>query len=180
MALTVNSPISAASNPRVPQRRFVPWPAAAEPRDAFDTPLYGQTDRHPAIVARAKQALLDDLRKLILRGVEPRPDGLERSPTEHSLAIAEQLVLSLPDDVAMPCASLPDDGEITFSWQAVDDRGERWRTVLVIAPDHEVECFVRRRSDHRPVAYFRTKAGAGSLGLPDDIVEALRAHWRAP
>ena len=68
-------------------------------------------------VAKAKQALLDELRKLVLRGVEPRPDGLECSPTEHSLAVAEQLVLSLPDDVAMPSASLPDDGEITFAWR---------------------------------------------------------------
>ena len=130
-------------------------------------------------VARAKQALLDDLRKLVLRGVEPRPDGLECSPTEHSLAVAEQLVLSLPDDVAMPSASLPDDGEITFAWQALDDQGERWRAVLAIAPDSEVECFVRRSTDHRPATHFRTRAGVGPLSLPDYIVSALRVHWRA-
>ena len=131
------------------------------------------------IVARPKQALLDDLRKLILRGVDPRPDGLECSPTEHSLAVAERLILSLPDDVAMPSASLPDDGEITLSWQAVDKQGERWRAVLAIAPDSEVECFVRRRTDHRPVAHYRTNAGNMPFCLPDHIVNVLRAHWRA-
>lgn len=131
------------------------------------------------IVARPKQALLDDLRKLILRGVDPRPDGLECSPTEHSLAVAERLILSLPDDVAMPSASLPDDGEITLSWQSVDNQGERWRAVLAIAPDSEVECFVRRRTDHRPVAHYRTSTGNVPFCLPDHIVNVLRAHWRA-
>lgn len=131
------------------------------------------------IIAKPKRTLLDDVRKLVLRGVEPRPDGLERSPTEHSLAVAEQLVLSLPDDLAMPSASLPDDGEITFSWQTVDNQGERWRAVLAIAPDSEVECFVRRRTKNRPVAHFRTDAGVEQFGLPDDIVNALRTHWRA-
>ena len=131
------------------------------------------------IIAKPKQTLLDDVRKLVLRGVEPRPDGLERSPTEHSLAVAEQLVLSLPDDLAMPSASLPDDGEITFSWQTVDNQGERWRAVLAIAPDSEVECFVRRRTDNRPVAHFQTDAGIEQFGLPDRIVDALRTHWLA-
>ena len=131
------------------------------------------------IGARPKQALLDDLRKLFLRGVDPRPDGLECNPTEDSLAVAERLILSLPDDVAMPSASLPDDGEITLSWQSVDNRGERWRTVLAIAPDSEVECFVRRRTDHRPVAHYRTNAGIAPFCLPDHIVNVLRAHWRA-
>ena len=179
MALIATNPTSIDSEPRVPARRLVPWPLAGEPSDAFDTSADGQPDKHPAIVARAKQALLDDLRKLVLRGVEPRPDGLECSPTEHSLAIAEQLVLSLPDDVAMPSASLPDDGEITFAWQAVEDRGERWRAVLAIAPDSEVECFVRRSTDHRPATHFRTRTGVGPFGLPDDVVSALRAHWGA-
>ena len=130
------------------------------------------------IVSRPKQALLDDLRKLTLRGVERRSDGLECSPTERNLSVAEQLVLSLPDDVAMPSASLPDDGEITLSWQAEDGHGERWRAILAIAPDSEVECFVRRRADHRPVAHFRANAGVRSFRLPDHIVSALRAHWR--
>ena len=132
----------------------------------------------PTIIAKPKQALLDDLRKLILRGVEPRPDGLERNPTERSLAVAERLVLSLPDDVAMPSASLPDDGEITLAWDAVDDQGERWRAVLAIAPDSEVECFVRRCTDHQPVAHYRTSAENVPYCLPDHIANALRAHWR--
>ena len=132
-----------------------------------------------AIIAKPKQALLDDLRELVLRGVEPRADGLERNPTADSLAVAERLVLSLPDDVAMPSASLPDDGEITLAWQTVDDQGERWRAVLAIAPDSEVECFVRRRTDHRPVAHYRTNAEIVPHCLPDHIVNALRAHWRA-
>ena len=130
-----------------------------------------------AIVTRAKQALLDDVRTLVLRGPEPRPDGLHISPTAASFAIAEQLISSLPDDVAMPSVSLPDDGEITFSWQTMDEAGERWRAVLAIAPDSEVECFVRRRQDHRPTVHFREEDGA--VRLPSDIVNALRSHWRA-
>ena len=179
MALTAYSPASSDVEPRVPSRRLVPWPPAAEPSAAFGLRPNGGPDGHPAIVTKQKQALLDDLRKLILQGVEPRPDGLECSPTEHSLAVAEQLVLSLPDDLELPSASLPDDGEITLSWQALDNQGERWRAVLAIAPDSEVECFVRRRTDHRPAARYRTKAEAGPLTLPDHIVNALRSHWRA-
>ena len=127
--------------------------------------------------ARAKRALLDDLRRLVLQGVEPRRDGLERSPTEGGLAVAEQLISSIHDDTAMPSVSLPDDGEITFSWQTADDADEQWRCVLAIAPDSEVECFVRRRSDHRPTAHFRAEGGGGPLKLPDDIVCMMRDHW---
>lgn len=105
-------------------------------------------------MARAKQALLDDVRKLVLRGVEPRPDGLHCGPSAASLAIAEQLISSLPDDVTMPSVSLPDDGEITFSWQATDEAGERWRAVLAIAPDSELECFVRRCEITKPQFIF--------------------------
>lgn len=177
--MTAYSPASSDVEPRVPSRRLVPWPPAAEPSAAFGLRTNRGPDGCPVIIAKPKQALLDDLRKLILRGVEPRPDGLQCSPKEHSLAVAEQLVRSLPDDVAMPSASLPDDGEITLSWQAVDDQGERWRAVLAITPDSEVECFVRRRTDHRPAARYRTKAEAGPLALPDHIVNALRLHWRA-
>ena len=129
-------------------------------------------------MAPDQEALLENVRKLVLQGVEARPDGLHRSPTGASLAIAERLIASLPDDVAMPAACLPDDGEITFSWRTTDDADEHWRAVLAIAPDSEVECFVRRRSDHRPVAHFRTDEGAALLGLPEDIVHALRSHWR--
>lgn len=35
-------------------------------------------------------------RKLTLRGVDPRPDGLECNPTEHSLAVAERLTSPSP------------------------------------------------------------------------------------
>ena len=177
--MTVTSPAGVINPDRSSGCRLLPWPPAAKLPDSFGIPPGGRPEGHPAIIAKPKQALLDDLRKLILRGVEPRPDGLECSPTEHSLAVAEQLVRSLPDDVAMPSASLPDDGEITLSWQAVDDQGERWRAVLAIAPDSEVECFVRRRTDHRPAAHFRTRAEAGLLALPDQIVNALRSRWRA-
>ena len=128
----------------------------------------------PAVATRAKEALLDDLRKLVLQGVEPRLDGLHCNPSAVSLEIAERLIFSLSDDVAMPSVTLPDDGEITFSWQTTDETGERWRTVLVIAPDAEVECFVRRRSDHQPAAHFRAEDGSTLLGLPDDIERALR------
>ena len=130
-------------------------------------------------MTRAKQALLDDVRKLVLRGVEPRPDGLHCDPSAASLAIAEQLISSLPDDVTMPSVSLPDDGEITFSWQATDEAGERWRAVLAIAPDSELECFVRRCRDHQAAVHFRTHDGTGLFGLPDDVETALRTHWRA-
>lgn len=130
-------------------------------------------------MTRAKQALLDDVRKLALRGIEPRPDGLHCGPSTASLAIAEQLISSLPDEVTMPSVSLPDDGEITFSWQATDEIGERWRAVLAIAPDSEVECFVRRCRDHQAAVQFRTNDGTGLLGLPDDVETALRTHWRA-
>ena len=179
MTVTATSPAGAINADRSSRCRLVPWPPTAKPSITGGIPPDGRPEGHPAIIAKQKQALLDDLRKLILQGVEPRPDGLECSPTEHSLAVAEQLVRSLPDDVAMPSASLPDDGEITLSWQAVDDQGEHWRAVLAIAPDSEVECFVRCRTDHRPAARYRTKAEAGPLALPDYIVNALRTHWQA-
>ena len=177
--MTVTSPSGVINADRSSGCRLLPWPLVAEPTGPFDIPPRARPEGYPVIIAGPKQTLLDDVRKLVLRGVEPRPDGLERSPTEHSLAVAEQLVLSLPDDLAMPSASLPDDGEITFSWQTVDNQGERWRAVLAIAPDSEVECFVRRRTKNRPVAHFRTDAGVEQFGLPDDIVNALRTHWRA-
>ena len=131
------------------------------------------------IVTRTKQALLDDVRKLVLRGVEPRLDELHCGPTSVSVAIAKRLISSLPDDVTMPSVSLPDDGEITFSWQTTDEAGERRRAVLAVAPDSEVEFFVRRRSDHRPAVHFRTDDGKALFGLPDDVENALRTHWRA-
>ena len=129
-------------------------------------------------MAAHRAELLDDVHKLVLRGVEPRPDGLHRNPTAASLAIAERLIASFPDDVAMPAVCLPDDGEITFSWRTTDDTGEHWRAVLAIAPDSEVECFVRRRSDHRPAAHFQTEDGAALFGLPGDIARTLRSYWR--
>ena len=135
--------------------------------------------RRPRVVARTKQALLDDVRKLVLRGVEPRLDELHCSPPSVSVAIAKRLISSLPDDVTMPSVSLPDDGEITFSWQTTDEAGERWRAVLAVAPDSEVEFFVRRRSDHRPAAHFRTEDGKALFGLPDEVESAQRTHWRA-
>ena len=159
-------------------RRLVPWPPAVDDVGAFVTPSDSNPAIGPAIVTRAKQALLDDVRVLILQGVEPRPDGLHCSPTATSLAIAEQLISSLPDDVAMPSVSLPDDGEITFSWQTKDETGEHWRAVLAIAPDSEVECFVRRRTDRRPAVHFRTADGVAQFRLPDDVVSTLHMHWR--
>ena len=130
-------------------------------------------------MTRAKQVLLDDVRKLVLRGVEPRPDGLHRSPSTASLAIAARLISSLPDDVTMPSVSLPDDGEITFSWQTTDETGERWRAVLAIAPGSEVECFVRRHRDHQATVHVRTSDGMALSRLPADMETALRLHWRA-
>ena len=177
MPMTATSSISVGSEPRIPQRRLVPLSTHAADVGAFSGPAEATPKVRPVTLARAKQALLDDLRRLVLQGVEPRQDGLECSPTEGSLAVAEQLISSLHDDVAMPSVSLPDDGEITFSWQTVDDAGEQWRCVLVIAPDSEVECFVRRRSDHRPTAHFRAEGGVGPLKLPDDIVRMVRSHW---
>ena len=159
-------------------RRLVPWPPVLGEPSAFVTPADPKPAIVPAIVTRAKQALLDDVRKLVLQGVDPRPDGLEISPTAPSLTIAEQLISSLPDDVAIPSVCLPDDGEITFSWQIQDEAGERWRAVLAIAPDSEVECFVRKRGDDKPVAHFRTDDGVATFCLPDNILCALRAHWR--
>ena len=102
----------------------------------------------------AKQAVLDDLRGLVLRGVEPRADELARNPSADSVTVAERLIRSLPHDIAMPTVCLPDDGEITFSWQSSEPDGETWRALLAIAPNLEVECFVRRCSDLRPVAHF--------------------------
>ena len=135
--------------------------------------------QRPHVVARTKQALLEDVRKLVLRGVEPRSDELHCGPTSVSVAIAKRLISSLPDDVTMPSVSLPDDGEITFSWQTTDEAGERWRAVLAVAPDSEVEFFVRRRSNHQPAAHFRTEDGRALFGLPDSVQSALRTHWRA-
>ena len=159
-------------------RRLVRWPAEEGEKGAFVTPPDLRPIIGPAIVTRAKQALLDDVRKLVLLGVQPRPDGLHINPTAASLAIAEQLISSLPDDVAMPYVSLPDDGEITFSWQTMDETGERWRAVLAIAPDSEVECFVRRGRDHKPSVHFREEGGAAPFGLPSQVLSALRSHWR--
>ena len=170
----VNTEVSAVG------RRLVPWPPIVDEPSAFVTPSDPKPAIGPAIVNRAKQALLDDLRKLILQGAEQRPDGLDSSsPTAASLAIAEQLISSLPDHVAMPSVCLPDDGEITFSWQTKDEVGEHWRAVLVIAPDSEVECFVRKRSDHKAVVHFRTEDGVATFGLPDKILHALHTHWPA-
>ena len=179
MAMTAHNTAGIESERRTPPVRLVPLPPDTKPSDTFNTPPDGRPEGRVAIATRPKQALLDDMRKLVLQGADPRPDGLECNPTEHSLAVAEQMVLSLPDDLEMPSASLPDDGEITLSWQALDNQGERWRAVLAIAPDSEVECFVRCRTKNRPVAHFRTNAGVGPFGLPDDIVNALRTHWRA-
>lgn len=169
---------SSASEAHALGRRLVRWPPVVDDIGAFAAPTDTQPAIRPAIVTRAKQALLDDVRTLILRGVEPRLDGLHRGPTAASLAIAEQLISSLPEDVAMPSVSLPDDGEITFAWQAMDEAGERLRIVLAVAPDCEVECFVRRRTDRQPAAHFRTKDGADLFGLPENIVSALRDYWQ--
>ena len=179
MSMTATSSASASTEVDALGRRLVRWPPVTDDIGAFATPSYPQPAIRRAIVTRAKQALLDDVRKLVLRGVEPSLDGLHRGPTPASLAIAEQLVSSLPDDVTVPTVSLPDDGEITFSWQTTDETGERWRAVLAIAPDSEVECFVRRRSDHQPAVHFRTEDGMALFGLPDNIENALCAHWRA-
>ena len=134
-------------------------------------------DLRPSVVAKAKQALLDDLRTLVLQGVEPRTDGLERSPSAESLAVAEKLLCWLPDDIELPAACLPDDGEITFSWQTSDGEHEGWRAMLAISPDLEVECFVRRSSED-PTAHFIEENGADIIELPAEIEEALRARWQ--
>lgn len=146
---------------------------------AFAKPRNERIDIHPPVVARAKQALLDDLRILVLQGVEPRPDGLERSPSAESLAVAEKLLYWLPDDIELPSACLPDDGEITFSWQTNDSERDGWRAMLAISPDLEVECFVRRSSED-PTAHFIEKNGADIIELPAEIEEALRARWQRP
>lgn len=179
MSMTATSLASVNTEAGAVARRFVRWPPVVDEPGAFVTPSDTNPVIGPAIVSRAKQALLDNVRTLILRGVAPRPDELHRSPSAESLAIAEQLISSLPDDVTMPSVSLPDDGEITFSWQTTDETGERWRAVLAIAPDSEVECFVRRLQDHKPTVHFRKEAGAAPFALPSDIVSALRSHWRA-
>lgn len=142
-------------------------------------PVDGRVDFRPPAVARAKQALLDDLRILVLQGVEPRPDGLERSPSAESLAVAEKLLYWLPDDIELPTACLPDDGEITFSWRTSDDEREGWRAMLAISPDLEVECFVRRSSEN-PAVHFIEENGADIIDLPAEIEEALRARWQRP
>ena len=66
----------------------------------------------------AKQAVLDDLLGLVLQGPGTRADELVRSPSADSVTVAERLIRSLPDDIAMPTVCLPDDGETTFSWQS--------------------------------------------------------------
>ncbi len=145
---------------------------------AFAEPVATSLDLCPLAITKAKQAVLDDLRGLVLQGVEPRADELERNPSADSLAVAERLIFSLPDDIAMPTVCLPDDGEITFSWQTSDQGGENWRAVLAIAPNLEVECFVRRCSDQRPVAHFFEHNGTDLVGLSADIESALQSHWQ--
>lgn len=179
MSMTATSSASVTPESGVPARRLVRWPPVVDDIGAFATTSDSQPAIGPTVIARAKQALLDDVRKLVLLGVEPRPDGLHCDPSTASLAIAEQLISSLPDDVTMPSVSLPDDGEITFSWQATDETGEHWRAVLAVAPDSEVECFVRRHRDHQAVVHFQTNDGTVLFGLPDNIETALRTHWRA-
>ena len=151
----------------------------SESTQAFAKPRDERVDLRPPVVARAKQALLDDLRILVLQGVEPRPDGLERSPSAESLAVAEKLLCWLPDDIELPTACLPDDGEITFSWQTSDGEPEDWRAMLAISPDLEVECFVTRSSEN-PTAHFIVENGADIVDLPTEIEEALRARWQRP
>ncbi len=144
---------------------------------AFSPLMEGQPNLLLAGVAVSKRSLLDDLRWLVLQGVAPRQDELERNPTADSVALAERLVLSLPDDIAMPKVCLPDDGEITFSWKAVDGDGVRWRALLAVGRDLDVECFVRRSADHLPQVHFADDCGVDMICLPDDMVAALRAHW---
>lgn len=151
----------------------------SESPEGFPKSRDERMDLRPPVVARAKQALLDDLRILVLQDVEPRPDGLERSPSAESLAVAEKLLCWLPDDIELPTACLPDDGEITFSWQTSDGEHESWRAMLAISPDLEVECFVRRSSED-PTAHFIEQNGADIIDLPAEIEEALRARWQRP
>ena len=101
-----------------------------------------------------KRLLLDNLHSLVRQGATPRQDKLERNPSADSVALAERLVLSLPDDIAVPDVCLPDDGEITFSWKTVDSDGVRWCALLAIGSDLDVECFVRRSADHQPEVHF--------------------------
>lgn len=154
--------------------------SVSAPPHAFAESRDDRVDLCPPLVARAKQALLDDLRILVLQGVEPRPDGLERSPSAESLAVAEKLLYWLPDDIELPTACLPDDGEITFSWQTSDSEREGWRAMLAISPDLEVECFVRRSSESPTTAHFIEENGANIIELPAEIEEALRARWQRP
>ena len=121
--------------------------------------------------------MLDELRTLVLQGVEPRPDGLEKAPTADSLALAEKLLLSLPDGMALPSVGIPDDGEVTFSWRAVDNNGERWSAGLAVAPNMEVEGFVRSRTNNHTEAGFLVERGDDLLELPNEMVEALQRHW---
>ena len=157
---------------------LVPLPDHAHEDGFASSPLMeGQPNLPPPGMAMAKRSLLDNLRWLVLQGVAPRQDALERNPTADSVALAERLVLSLPDDIAMPEVCLPDDGEITFSWKAIDSGGVRWRALLAIGIDLDVECFIRRSAEHQPEAHFTDDCGADLTGLPDDIVAALRRHW---
>ena len=153
---------------------------AKERTHTFAKPMVAGLDLRPSVVAMAKQALVDDLRLLVLVGVEPRADGLERVPSAQSLTVAERLLYWLPEDIVLPTVCIPDDGEITFSWQTNEIEGERWRAVLVVAPDLEVECFVRRCSDQKAAAHFIEDNGSEIIELPVEIENALRAHWQRP
>ena len=159
--------------------RLVPLDQQDAPESRTFAELVTRNDFHSSVVVRAKQALLDDLRTLVLEGVEPRADGLERAPTADSLTLAERLLRWLPDDIDLPTVCLPDDGEITFTWQPAKSDGGDWRATLAIAPDLEVECFVRRRSDQAAAAHFNADDCSEINELPVEIEDALRAHWQS-
>lgn len=125
---------------------------------------------------RGKRALIEEIRYLVAKGSDVRPDGLEEQPTSESLALVEHWVESLPAGMALPDVCMPDDGEITLSWSVVE-HGERWRASLTVSPSMEAAGYVKCKERHFTEAYFDEDCAHGCLDLPADMMQALQNHW---
>lgn len=70
------------------------------------------------LLSHQQQRLLDQLYVQVLQGPLPRPDGLEREPTQGNVRLAESVIHILPNSAHPPRVGIADDGEIIFEWGA--------------------------------------------------------------
>lgn len=130
-----------------------------------------------------KAALIDELHELLRKDVPPhlRYDGVYVEPTTASVELAERLIHNLPENVELPDVCVPDDGEITFSWESEDDQGVRWNAGLMISPECEVSGHVVSHPRSDPL--FFEFDGSVSVDGAEELsafMQAVTTHWRTP